>query len=177
MGTGERASGFLEWSMAGSEVIEVEHKYSPSESDALPRLESIHGVDHVGQPVNEQLDAVYFDTEALALAARRITLRRRSGGPDAGWHLKLPVTAGERREIGEPLGGDQDAVPELLRQLVLVHTRSHVLVPVARIKTNRTFDSLVRRRRRSPGPVQRRPRRGAIAVNPGGTVAVAGVGN
>jgi CHAD domain-containing protein len=128
--------------MAGSEVIEVEHKYSPSESDALPQLGSIQGVDRVGQPVNEQLDAVYFDTEALALAARRITLRRRSGGPDAGWHLKLPVTPGERREIGEPLGGDQDAVPELLRQLVLVHTRSHVLVPVARIKTNRSSTPL-----------------------------------
>jgi CHAD domain-containing protein len=124
--------------MAGSEVIEVEHKYNPSEAVALPRLGSINGVDRVGQPVNEQLDAVYFDTEALALAAQRITLRRRSGGPDAGWHLKLPVTVGERREIGEPLGGDKDAVPELLRQLVLVHTRSHMLVPVARIKTNRT---------------------------------------
>ncbi len=128
--------------MAGSEVIEVEHKYSPSESDARPRLGSIQGVDRVGQPVNVQLDAVYFDTEALALAEQRITLRRRSGGPDAGWHLKLPVTAGERREIGEPLAGDQDAVPELLRQLVLVHTRSHALVPVARIKTKRTSTPL-----------------------------------
>ncbi len=142
MGTGERAGRFLEWSMAGSEVIEVEHKYSPSESDDLPRLGSIQGVDRVGQPVNVQLDAVYFDTEALALAEQRITLRRRSGGPDAGWHLKLPVAAGERREIGEPLAGDQDAVPELLRQLVLVHTRSHALVPVARIKTKRTSTPL-----------------------------------
>ncbi|MFF2243690.1 CHAD domain-containing protein [Arthrobacter sp. NPDC058130] len=124
--------------MAGSEVIEVEHKYSPSESDALPRLASIQGVDRVGQPVSEQLDAVYFDTKGLALSAQRITLRRRSGGPDAGWHLKLPVAAGERRAITEPLGADQEAVPERLRQLVLVHTRSHVLVPVARIKTSRS---------------------------------------
>ena len=128
--------------MAGSEVTEVEHKYSPSESDAFPQLGSIQGVDRVGEPTNDQLDAVYFDTEALALAARRITLRRRSGGPDAGWHLKLPVTAGERREIGEPLAGDQDAVPERLRQLVLVHTRSHVLVPVARVRTSRSSTAL-----------------------------------
>ncbi|MGO4804942.1 CHAD domain-containing protein [Arthrobacter sp. 2MCAF15] len=128
--------------MAGSEVIEVEHKYSPSESGALPRLASIQGVDRVGEPVSEQLDAVYFDTQALALAARRITLRRRSGGPDAGWHLKLPVAAGERREITEPLGADQDAVPERLRQLVLVHTRNHVLVPVARIRTSRSSTPL-----------------------------------
>ena len=35
-------------------------------------------------------DALYFDTADLALAARRITLRRRDGGADEGWHLKLP---------------------------------------------------------------------------------------
>ena len=125
-----------------ADAIEVEHKYSPSESDALPPLASIPGVDRAGQSANEMLDAVYFDTKALALAAQRITLRRRSGGPDDGWHLKLPVAAGERREIREPLGGDQDAVPENLRQLVLVHTRSHALGPVARIRTSRRLTPL-----------------------------------
>ena len=172
-----RACRFLEWNMAGSEVIEVEHKYSPSESDAVPRLASIQGVDRVGQAVSEQLDAVYFDTEALALAARRITLRRRSGGPDAGWHLKLPVAAGERREIAEPLGGDQDAVPE---RLAPVGTGSHPQ-PRARARgahqDQPELDSVAGRRRRSPGPVQRRPRRGANPSAAGGTVAVAGMGN
>ncbi len=128
--------------MAGSEVVEVERKYSPSESAILPRLDSFQGVDSVGQSVHEQLDAVYFDTEGLALAAQRITLRRRSGGADAGWHLKLPIAAGERREIVEPLGGDQNLVPERLRQQVLVHTRSHMLVPVARITTSRNSTPL-----------------------------------
>ncbi len=128
--------------MAGSEVVEVERKYSPSESAALPRLDSFQGVDSVGQPAHEQLDAVYFDTEGLALAAQRITLRRRSGGSDAGWHLKLPIAAGERREIVEPLGDDQDSVPESLRQQVLVHTRTHELVPVARITTSRSSTPL-----------------------------------
>ena len=121
-----------------ADAIEVERKYSPGESDALPRLASIQGVDHVGEPATEQLDAVYFDTEGLALAAQRITLRRRTGGVDAGWHLKLPVTAEERQEVVEPLGSGQESVPERLRQHVLVHTRGHALQPVARIKTLRS---------------------------------------
>jgi len=125
-----------------ADAIEVERKYSPSESDALPPLASIPGVDRAGQPVNEMLDAVYFDTKALSLARQRITLCRRSAGPDPGWHLKLPVAVGERRAIREPLGGDQDAVPENLRQLVLVHTRCHPLIPVAHIRTSRRLTPL-----------------------------------
>ena len=124
--------------MAGFDAIEVERKYSPAEAEDLPRLASIQGVDHVGVPVTEQLDAVYFDTDGLALAAQRITLRRRTGGPDAGWHLKLPVTAVERQELREPPEGGPESVPERLRQQVLVHARRHPLQPVARIKTLRS---------------------------------------
>lgn len=124
--------------MAGLDAIEVERKYSPADSEALPRLASIQGVDRIGDSASEHLDAVYFDTDTLALAAQRITLRRRTGGVDAGWHLKLPVTAEERQEIVEPLGSDQDSVPERLRQHVLVHARGRTLQPVARIRTLRS---------------------------------------
>src|SRR3954462_4907220 len=133
---------FIELNMAASKVVEVERKYTPAESAALPRLASFQGVDRVGQPAHEQLDAVYFDTEGLALAAQRITLRRRSGGLDAGWHLKLPDAAGERHELAGPLKADQESVPERLRQLVRVHTRSHALVPVAHIRTSRSSTPL-----------------------------------
>jgi hypothetical protein len=40
---------------------------------------------------------------------------RRTGGKDAGWHLKLPVSADERREITEPLTDDPETVPVRLR--------------------------------------------------------------
>ena len=124
--------------MARSDTLEVERKYTPRESDGLPSLTSLPGVDHLGTPESYDLDAVYFDTEELALASHRITLRRRTGGVDAGWHLKLPFAAGERREITEPLGGDPESVPAPLLQLVRVHTRDHKVQPVARLRTHRT---------------------------------------
>lgn len=128
--------------MARSDMLEVERKYTPRETDGLPSLTSLPGVDHVGTPESHDLDAVYFDTNELALAARHITLRRRTGGADAGWHLKLPVAVGDRREISEPLGSDPESVPAPLLQLVRVHTRDQKLVPVARLKTHRTVRSL-----------------------------------
>ncbi|AXJ11119.1 CYTH and CHAD domain-containing protein [Arthrobacter sp. PM3] len=120
-----------------ADAIEVEHKYSPAESAALPRLASLPGVARVGESAVDRLDAVYFDTDQMVLAAHRITLRRRTGGHDAGWHLKLPLEEA-RREVTEPLGGDAEAVPERLRQLVQVHARSRPLMPVARLTTLRT---------------------------------------
>ena len=52
------------------------------------------------RPPVQALDAVYFDTPGKDLARNRITLRRRTGGPDAGWHLKLPE--GTRRPHRDP---------------------------------------------------------------------------
>ena len=37
------------------------------------------------------LSAVYHDTDDLRLARWEVTLRRRQGGVDEGWHLQLPV--------------------------------------------------------------------------------------
>ena len=92
---------------------------------------------------SQQLDAVYFDTPGRDLAARRVTLRRRTGGPDAGWHLKLPAGPDARTEVREPLGSAaEDEVPEALRDVVLAIVRDRPLAPVARISTNRTVDVL-----------------------------------
>jgi hypothetical protein len=118
--------------------LEVERKFDVGVSDVLPPFTSIAGVDSVGTAVEQKLDAVYFDTATLALAGRRISLRRRTGGQDPGWHLKLPVAMGERREIMEPLNQDPDTVPPRLQGLVLVHARSQKLVPVAEFKTHRS---------------------------------------
>lgn len=129
--------------MAVPGTLEVERKFDVGESDEPPVLTSISGVESVGAAADQKLDAVYFDTATLVLAARRITLRRRTGGKDAGWHLKLPVASDERREIMEPLNEDPDTVPLRLRELVLVHVRNQELVPVAHVKTRRTAIPLI----------------------------------
>ena len=94
-------------------------------------------MDHVAEPVTDQLEAVYFDTPALVLAARRITLRRRTGGADEGWHLKLPAGADRGEEIHAPLG-QPETVPEELSDHLQVLIRGDELVPVARLSTRRT---------------------------------------
>ncbi|MDR7084735.1 CHAD domain-containing protein [Arthrobacter ginsengisoli] len=129
--------------MAVTETLEVERKFDVGGSDELPVFTSIAGVDRVGTAAEHKLHAVYFDTATLALAACRITLRRRTGGKDAGWHLKVPVAAGERREITKPLNEDPDSVPARLKELVLVHTRNQELVAVAELKTRRTAIPLI----------------------------------
>ena len=42
------------------------------------------------------LTAAYLDTDDLRLARWRVSLRRREGGTDEGWHLKLPVAQPRR---------------------------------------------------------------------------------
>jgi CHAD domain-containing protein len=124
--------------MAAQDALEVERKYNVEAETPIPPLEGLPEVGRVGAPVTHTLEAVYFDTEDFALAANRITLRRRTGGKDAGWHLKLPGKAGARTEVTEPLGADGARVPERLRHLVSVHTRAKDLGPVARLTTRRT---------------------------------------
>ncbi len=133
--------------MSSAQGLEVERKYSVGDNDELPDFTLINGVHSVGAAVDQELEAVYFDTATLTLAARGITLRRRTGGKDAGWHLKFPVAAGERCEIMEALIGDPDAgpesVPARLKNLTLVHTRGQDLVPIAELKTRRTVIHLM----------------------------------
>jgi CYTH domain-containing protein len=104
------------------------------------------------------LHAVYYDTPGLDLAAHHITLRRRTGGTDAGWHLKLPAGPVARTEIRTGLGnGGDDDVPAELRDVVLAIVRDRPVVPVARIATSRTICVVRQRWHRARG-VFRRPR-------------------
>ncbi|WP_104084203.1 CYTH and CHAD domain-containing protein [Cryobacterium sp. Y11] len=127
--------------------IETELKFDVDEAALLPRLTDIPGVQTIAALVTHDLEAVYFDTADLVLTAAHITLRRRTGGDDAGWHLKLPLAAGRRHEIHAPLGkhvfDKADAVPESLTQLVRFHIRDTQLVPVAQLHTHRVVHSLI----------------------------------
>jgi inorganic triphosphatase YgiF len=100
----------------------------------------------VDEPETRQLIADYVDTPALTLAAHGITLRRRRGGPDEGWHLKVPMAKGARQEVRAPLGVGVHRVPARLAGLVAAHVRGHELVPIVTVQTTRTIRRLRGRR-------------------------------
>lgn len=120
---------------------EVESKLEAPADAAVPPLEAIDGVAAVDAPVEHELSATYFDTASGALAAAGISLRRRTGGDDAGWHLKLPVDGG-RDELRLPLGRATGTVPEPLRDAALLFVRDEPLQPIAEIRTRRTVHRL-----------------------------------
>ncbi|MFF3150445.1 CHAD domain-containing protein [Streptomyces sp. NPDC057927] len=122
---------------------EIERKYEgpPAGGDApLPDLTSVPGVSGVIDKGVAELDATYYDTADQRLATASLTLRRRTGGDDAGWHLKLPVSEGVRDEIRAPLS---DTVPEDLTALVRSRIREAELVPVVRLLSARDIRHLV----------------------------------
>jgi len=64
-------------------------------------------------------------------------LRRRTGGTDAGWHLKLPAGPDTRTEMREPLGPAGGDVPDPLRTRVRAIVRGRPLAPIAVVSTTR----------------------------------------
>jgi CHAD domain-containing protein len=125
--------------MAGK--LEIERKYQLPGDFSLPRLTGVGGVDSVGEADDLQLDATYYDTSELRLARERITLRRRAGGHDAGWHLKRPV-GDERSELHVPASPSQLTPPSAIRDQVRALTRGEDLQPIARIRTHRVERAL-----------------------------------
>lgn len=127
-----------------SSSIEVERKYEVSEHMTQPDLAGISCVRGVAPLRHDDLDAVYFDTDDCVLLAHRVTLRRRSGGVDEGWHVKLPAAEG-RQELHWPLSLPRDSagIPAMVREAVARWTGERRLDPVARIRTHRTTRSLL----------------------------------
>ncbi|MBO0979752.1 CYTH domain-containing protein [Microbacterium sp. SD291] len=119
-----------------SRTVEVERKYDVDEGTPLPEWRGIPGVDAVSEGELRELDARYLDTADAALSRAGVALRRRTGGPDAGWHIKGPREGDGRLEIGWPLGGD-DAVPDAVTETLARWTTAE-LIPLARIENSRT---------------------------------------
>ena len=123
--------------------LETEQKYDAAADFVLPDLSGLDGRAKATGRHRYYLSATYFDTEELDLIKNRITLRRRVGGPDEGWHLKLPVRKDTRQEVRLPLSaGEAGTVPAQLAAQVEDITAGRPLHPIAILDTERTVVAL-----------------------------------
>lgn len=123
--------------------LEIERTYEVPGAGPVPSLLGLPGVATVAPPVVHTLRATYFDTPVLSLARRGVTLRRRTGGDDEGWHVKVPAATDARTETQRPLGRAVHTVPVAVRRMVRVHVRAHPLAPVAVVDNHRTVHRLL----------------------------------
>lgn len=119
-------------------AFERERKFSLPAGGALPELGLLGPV----SPMRTlRLRAEYFDTPAGALARAGVTLRRHTGGEDAGWHLKTPGPHGSRLEHSLPLAAPC-RVPASLRATVAEVVGEDPLLPVLLLRTRRRITHL-----------------------------------
>lgn len=120
--------------------VEVELKFDVDDDTPLPDWSGLPGVVSVGAAELRELDAVYFDSDDLALAHAGYAVRRRTGGPDEGWHIKGPRDAeGGRVERQWPLGKDtpEQAIPDAVADALATLVVASRLTPIARIRNRR----------------------------------------
>ncbi|MGA0568722.1 CYTH domain-containing protein [Rathayibacter sp. KR2-224] len=131
----------------GTSTIEIERKYDVSDGAGEPAFVGVGPIAVIEVPEVRELDAVYYDTPDLALARARVALRRREGGPDAGWHIKREADEG-RTEQHWSLGEESEAaarasVPDWVRDEVREVVGDRELVPVARVRNHRVVRRLL----------------------------------
>lgn len=113
--------------------VESERKYLLSGDQQLPSLGEVASEGEASEFV---MVATYYDAVDFRLIRSWQVLRRRTGGTDEGWHLKLPgQDADHRVEVHAPLDGPR--VPAELRAQVSATLKSAALFPVATLRTLR----------------------------------------
>ncbi|SDL84579.1 CHAD domain-containing protein [Corynebacterium mycetoides] len=122
--------------------LEVEVKLAVDDSTGIPDLTQLPGVEEILSTEEHNLTAIYYDTEDLRLTHAKITLRRRTGGDDDGWHLKLPAgTTSGRTELRAELG-DPSEIPASLLDAVRSIIRTAELSPIAQVDNRRVVSAL-----------------------------------
>lgn len=125
-----------------TETLEIERKYAVSEEADLPASAAFlaHALAlEAGETI--EMRATYFDTPDAALGRQRVAVRKRLGGKDEGWHMKIKGADGSR-ELVWPLG---DAMPDGLRREIVdrIGERDAArLIAVATLETTRSIAHL-----------------------------------
>jgi inorganic triphosphatase YgiF len=126
---------------------EVERKLRVGEGFDMPDLVAAGVAARIDAAEPFTMTAVYHDTANLTLFRWGITLRRREGGHDEGWHMKLPVVGADgstRDEIHLPLeSGPVGSVPGGLVEVIAPLLREQPLLPVVTLTTHRAPWALV----------------------------------
>ena len=127
--------------MSNQTFIEVEAKFAVDDSIAVPDLTALSAVESAGETAHHSLSAIYYDTADLRLTRAKVTLRRRTGGKDDGWHIKLPGSTG-RTELHAELS-DPSTPPDELLDAVRAIIRREPLSPIAQVDNNRAETPLL----------------------------------
>lgn len=127
---------------AARRTVEVEVTFDVDDETAAPDWTALGEVVRVAGPEVRPLDAMYVDSADLALARAGVAIRRRTGGPDAGWHLKGPLVDGARVELQWPLTDGPADIPGAVREAAREWTDA-ALEPLARIRNERRAYELI----------------------------------
>lgn len=121
--------------------LEQEVKLDVWPGFTLPELVGIADGVAAVPPVTSHLVATYHDTADLRLARAGISLRHREGD-GTGWTLKLPADVpapeGSVSRTETTFAGGPEEVPSEVLARLMAWTRNALLVPVARLETERT---------------------------------------
>lgn len=123
--------------------LEIERTYDLPEGDDVPDLIGVGSIARTDHQEPFVLDATYWDTERYDLVAARVTVRRRTGGHDAGWHIKRAASDTVRHEQHFPITDNADTVPDEVLAALFTERRGRGLRPVVRISTTRTVTRLL----------------------------------
>ncbi|MFC4905157.1 CYTH and CHAD domain-containing protein [Kocuria oceani] len=121
---------------------EVERKYEvPEGAESSVDWSGLPGYTVSAEAVEHRMEAVYYDTEDMALGRRSVALRRRRGGADDGWHVKFSEATG-RQEWQVPLLRTPDRMPAAVRHLLAGLTGGEPLRPIATLRTVRQVQAV-----------------------------------
>lgn len=122
------------------QIRERELKFDVPDGWTVPDLAIFRPESGRLEAATYELAGTYFDSEDALLRRLRVTFRRRSGGADAGWHLKLP-TGDARTEVQSRSRSRE--VPAGFRRRLEGVLGKRELSPIASIETTRRVTRLL----------------------------------